>query len=181
MIFLKIFLIYFLFCFILFWYMADWFERNKLGLSCVKRRWLYYLIQFTWGLPLNLVGCVAALIYVLGGRRLTKYGWNYCLELRVKFGLELGIFMIVPDGTEIIATSTKNHEHGHAIQNLYFGPFMIGTVCLPSAIRFWWRRWKTAMHRPLKTTYDSAWFEGMATVSGLIFIEELKRKEKNPD
>ena len=137
------------------------------ALHNVKHRWLYYILQFTWGIPMNLVGCVVALVLVCCGKKAYRYGWNYCFELNVNFGLELGIFFIAPVGG---STHTKNHEHGHAIQNIYFGPFAIGMVSAPSAIRFWVRELKRKMGHPPKTKYDDAWFEGQATASGDLFI-----------
>ena len=66
------------------------------ALHNVKHRWLYYILQFTWGLPMNLVGCIVALVLVCCGKKAYLYGWNYCFELNINFGLELGIFFIAP-------------------------------------------------------------------------------------
>ena len=140
------------------------------SLPNVKRRWLYYLLQFTWGLPMNFIGALVALVLVCHRKKAYKYGWNYCFELPVNFGLELGIFFIAPiDGSK----HTKDHEHGHAIQNIYFGPFCIGMVSIPSATRFWIREIQYMIKKPPKTKYDDAWFEGQATKSGARFIDGL--------
>ena len=140
------------------------------SLPNVKRRWLYYLLQFTWGLPMNLAGALAALVLMCLHKRAYRYGWNYCFELPVNFGLELGIFFIAPiDGSK----HTKDHEHGHAIQNIYYGPFCIGMVFIPSATRFWIREIQYKIKKPPKTKYDDAWFEGQASKSGARFIDGL--------
>jgi hypothetical protein len=46
-------------------------------------------------------------------------------------------------------------------------------VCIPSAIRYWYRELKylrNGLTPP--TAYDDAWFEGQATRVGAKFIEE---------
>ena len=140
----------------------------------VPRRWLYYLLQFTWGLPLNAVGAFAAMVLLCFGKKPKKYGWNYCFELNVNFGLDLGVVFIAPiNGSTLL----KNHEHGHAIQNIYFGPFTITMVCLPSVLRFWIREIETKVGQPPLTTYDSVWFEGLATTSGIKLIEQIEKGE----
>lgn len=139
-------------------------------LKAPKRKWVYYLLQFTWGLPMNIIGAIVALVLICFRRRPYKYGWNLCFELPVNFGLELGIFFIAPiNGSK----HTKDHEHGHAIQNIYFGPFCIGMVSIPSAVRFWIREIQYMIKKPPKTDYDDAWFEGQASRSGDYFINNL--------
>ena len=146
------------------------YNRIVTALPNVKQRWLYYLLQFTWGLPMNLIGSIVALVLVCFRKRAKRYGWNYCFELPVNFGLELGIFFIAPiNGSK----HTKDHEHGHAIQNIYFGPFCVGMVSIPSAVRFWIREIQYKLGRPPKTDYDEVWFEGQATESGEKFINNL--------
>lgn len=56
---------------------------------------------------------------------------------------------------------------GHAIQNIILGVFMPFVVCIPSAVRYWWREW--VKHRGRSATlppYDSIWFEGWASRLG---------------
>lgn len=147
-----------------------YYNGAVVSLPNVKRRWVYYLLQFTWGLPMNLIGSIVALVLVCFKKKAYRYGWNYCFELPVNFGLELGIFFIAPING---STHTKNHEHGHAIQNIYFGPLCVGMVSIPSAVRFWFREIQYMIKKPPKTKYDDAWFEGQATKSGTRFINNL--------
>lgn len=145
------------------------------SLAAPRRRWIYYLLSFTWGLPMNIIGCIVALVLLCCGKKPEKYGWNYMFRLPVNFGLELGIFFIAP----LNATAhTKNHEVGHSIQNAYFGPFTIGVVSIPSAVRYWWRRIKQKMGKKITTKYDDIWFEGQATQTGFKFIEEINKREE---
>lgn len=147
-------------------YKKGYFQALKMP----KTRKVYYILSFTWGLPMNIVGAiVAGVLYILGNKP-TWYGWNLCFELPVHFGLSLGIFFIAPINGSI---HTKNHEHGHSIQNIWFGPFNIGAVCLPSATRYWIRELKEKKGIPITTEYNDIWFEGQASNSGDAFIEGL--------
>jgi hypothetical protein len=120
---------------------------------------------------MNLIGAITALILICLGHRPKRYGWSYCFELKVNFGLELGIFFIAPVGGY---ESVKQHEHGHGIQNVYFGPFTIGMISIPSATRYWVREFLYWKGTPPKTKYDDIWFEGQASLSGKEFINNLK-------
>ena len=123
--------------------------------------YLYYILQWTWGLPLNIVGLM---VYII-----CKYIFKYECEKHRKaiwiniptnnWGVNLGMFLIGP-------RETVAHEYGHSIQNLIFGPFMIIIVAIPSAIRFWYRRIIIKLNKTLKTRYDDIWFEGSATKLG---------------
>ena len=70
--------------------------KNTKTLKMPKQRWVYYLLSFTWGLPMNLVGTIIAGVIRCTGRKPKKWGWNWYFELPVNFGMELGIFSIVP-------------------------------------------------------------------------------------
>ena len=162
--------IYIILCEALYIFMDGWYRAGRLTtLSAPRWRWLYYLLSFTWGLPMNVVGGLVALVLLCFRKKPKRYGWNLCFELPVNFGLSLGIFFIAPIGG---STHTKNHEHGHSIQNVYFGPFVIGAVNAPSAIRFWIREIQSKRGNKPKTLYDDIWFEGQATQTGNRFINE---------
>lgn len=103
-------------------------------------KFLFYLLSFTWGLPMTLIGLLVALVLVITGHKPKKYG--YCLHFEVGEhwgGLELGVVFLT-DKTP--STHTKNHEHGHGLQNCFFGPLMPFIVSIPSAYRYWLREFK---------------------------------------
>lgn len=137
-----------------------------------KKRWLYYVLQFTWGLPMNVIGFIcAAALSLYKHPRMEK--WHLVFELPVDFGLNLGLIVIVPKEP---ARHIINHEIGHAIQNIYFGPFTIAVVAIPSVVRYWMRRWQRSRGLEL-TPYDAIWFEGQATISGYCFINPDSRED----
>ena len=132
----------------------------------------FYALSFTWGLPMTLIGCMVALVLILFGYKPKR--WGYCCYFEVGEnwgGVEFGaIFVTNKNPSQHI----KNHEHGHGIQNCYFGVLMPFIVCIPSAIRYWYREYVNRKN-PDKTLkpYDSIWFEGQATRLGNELLEVI--------
>lgn len=138
-------------------------------------RALFVFLSVTWGLPMTLAGAFAALFLLLRGHRPKRFGSCVTFALPgLRFGLSLGMFIIAPEGDhEIMA-----HEHGHGIQNIYFGPFTPFCVGLPSVLRYWYRIIKSRTKKPCKTPYDHIWFEKSATESGAAYISKLIKGDK---
>ena len=125
----------------------------------------FYILSLTWGLPLTLIGLIVAFVLVCAGHRPKKWGWCYYFEAGTGWGgLELGIIFLTSKDP---SKKCKHHEFGHAIQNCYFGPLMPFIVCIPSAIRYWYRRSRESRGLRNYTSYDSIWFEGQATRLGI--------------
>lgn len=174
MMFLFFVLLYIMICETIYIAMLHLYDNEVArSLKAPKLAWLFYLLQFTWGLPMNIIGGLVALILLCCGKRPKRHGWNIYFELPVNFGLELGIFFIAPVNDSL---HTKNHELGHSIQNIYFGPFTIGAVCIPSAARFWFLELMYRIRGEQETEYDAIWFEGQATNSGTEFYRWYKEK-----
>lgn len=134
----------------------------------------FYILSFTWGIILTVIGLVVAGVLILAGKRPTKYGWCYHFEVGDSWGgLELGIIFITDTTPD---EETKNHEFGHAIQNCVYGPFMPFLVCIPSAIRYWYRKWKYHdKNLTPPTEYDDIWFEGEATKLGTEYMKKINK------
>lgn len=125
----------------------------------------FYILSCTWGCILTLAGLIVASVLMCLGFKPKKYGWCYYFEVGKNWGgLNLGIICITDNEP---TKHTKNHEHGHAVQNCMFGPLMPFIVCIPSAIRYWYRElnYNKKGKKP-PTEYDDAWFEGQATRIG---------------
>ena len=154
---------------------AQYIDDKEIKLENVKYEWLWILIHCTWALPSTIIGCLVALCLLLCGRRPMKYGWCWCFEFNIHWGFELGMFFIAPKESEQV----KQHEHGHGIQYLYFGPLSIIAITIPSLVRFWFRKIikKIKKDHELRP-YDDIWFEKQATNSGKYFIEKLKERKK---
>lgn len=134
----------------------------------MKNKALFYILSFTWGLPMTLVGLISALALICAGYRGKRWGGCFCFTVGEKWGgVSLGIVMITDKGSTEI---TKNHEFGHALQNCRYG-LMMPIFSLLSAVRYWYRRIRTKMGLELKTLYDDFWLEGEATRLGEKYIE----------
>lgn len=130
----------------------------------------FYLLSFTWGLPLTILGCIAAFILILLGYKPKRWIHSYYFEVGKGWGgVEAGIFFFCQKGSSI---NTKNHEFGHAIQNCYFGPLFLPLIGIPSAIRYWYREYLVKVKKKRYSDlpdYDDIWFEGDATKRGNIY------------
>lgn len=128
------------------------------------KRVTFNILSWTWGLPMTLIGAVIAVILILTGHKPHK--WGYCIYFEIGKdwgGTEFGFFFLV-DRTS--SASIKCHEFGHGIQNCCWGFLMPFVICIPSAVRCWWRRYLTEVKGVpynLLPEYDSVWFEGQAT------------------
>lgn len=133
----------------------------------------FYLLSFTWGLPTTLAGCIAAAGLRLTGHKPKKWGWCWYFEYGGDHwgGMSLGIFFMKDRSNSI---HIKNHEHGHAVQNCYFGPLMPFLIAAPSFTRYWYREYlKRVQHVQPKTPYDAVWFEAQATRLGTEFVNKI--------
>ena len=138
----------------------------------VTSKVLFYLLNLTWGLPLNIGGFFVALGLLLTGHK--PHRWGPCIYFEVGKnwgGCEWGM-VFVTDKTS--GERIRNHEMGHALQNCYFGPLMPFLICLPSTLRYWFRRIREELLKiPPKKSYDSIWFEGQATRLGYAYWDAL--------
>ena len=134
---------------------------------------LFYVLNLTWGIPMNIIGALVALGLYIGGKRPTRHGGCWCYIVgRGWGGVSLGLVMIV-DEESTDYDDTKNHEHGHAIQNAVFGVFMPFVVSIPSAVRYWYRLYMEKRGKADSLPpYDSIWFEAQATEWGDKFMRE---------
>lgn len=140
----------------------------------MKNKNLFYALSFTWGCILTVIGLIVASVLVCLGFKPKKYGWCYYFEFGRKWGgINLGIICLTEREP---AESTKNHEHGHAVQNCLFGPLMLFVVCIPSATRYLYRKlnYKSKGKKP-PTEYDAVWFEGQATRLGYKVVSEINK------
>lgn len=129
-------------------------------------RKLFYILNLTWGLPMTLIGGVAALCLLIVGKHPTRHGGCLCFTVGKGWGgVSLGMVIIVSHGA---TDDTKNHELGHAVQNAVYGVLMPFIVAIPSAVRYWYRRGQDPSTLP---PYDSIWFEAQASEWGNKFAE----------
>lgn len=123
---------------------------------------LFYILQWTWGIILNLAGAFVALFMLITGHKphvcapfiYFKTKWNFG-------GFSLGMWFIIGENCEHCAP----HEMGHSIQNMFLGPLMPFVVAIPSALRYW--------IRTKSTLEQMEWFTWIVAVIGIIVTVAL--------
>lgn len=132
---------------------------------------VYWLLQLTWGIIMNIVGLVVTLfclIFLKG--KIHRNGFGFITEVKDNWGgVSLGAFALCgsysqPDSSCYDSEwyyRTRCHEFGHSIQNMFLGPLFIFIVAIPSAIRYW-----LDLYDKLKGDYMDAWFERTASSWG---------------
>lgn len=128
---------------------------------------LFYLISFTWGLPMAFVGLICSIAMLITGHKPKLFHHMIYFEVGKNWGgFNAGCFFFCSKDS---GDSVKRHESGHGIQNLILGflmPFLVG---IPSSIRYWYRKCLILSGRKKYSelpAYDSVWFEAWATSLG---------------
>ena len=98
----------------------------------------FYLVQWTWSLPVNIVGLVAYLICTkVKGYKHQKFGYSNIVYIPWnQGGLSMGLFIFMRDGhpDKEWTYNTRIHEYGHTWQCLLLGPLYYLVIAIPSAI-----------------------------------------------
>lgn len=131
---------------------------------------LFYVLNFTWGIIMNIIGLIGAGIVSASGVKPIRHAGNVVFKFGHNWGgVSLGIFTFMCLESK---ERTLNHEFGHSIQNAIFGPFFIPLVAIPSFIRC--QKFNSNIKKgiPNEEDYDAAWFEGSATKWGTIIAEK---------
>lgn len=127
----------------------------------------YWFVSLTWGLPMTLLGALIAIALLITGHKPKRFHYNVYFEVGERWGgLEAGGFFFV---NRHASQYIKQHEAGHGLQNLMLGMFMPFVICIPSAIRYLYRKYllRSGKKRFYELPdYDSIWFEGWATRLG---------------
>ena len=125
---------------------------------------LFYALNFTWGIIMNIIGAVGAAVVICLGGKPVRHAGNILIRTGHDWGgVSLGIFSFVCHES---GQHTLDHEFGHSIQNALFGPAFPFIVAIPSAIRYHKFMNNIKKGIPNEEDYDAAWFEGQATEWG---------------
>lgn len=108
------------------------------GFAASLKAFLFYLVQFTWGLPVNIAGGIAFLICTkIRKRRYQRFGYAFIVFLPWNAGgLSLGLFIFAKENhpKKCWTYNTRIHEYGHTWQCLLLGPLYYPIIALPSLI-----------------------------------------------
>lgn len=145
---------------------------------------VFYSLSWTWGIIMNIIGAIVVACILLYGLiakksyKLEKFGYCYYLKVGSSNwgGVNLGMFFLVAPKAGI---ATKSHEHGHAIQNCYWGILFPFVIAIPSFFRYWYREIKYHKKNITPpTAYDDIWFEDDATLTGRKYRKYFRDIEK---
>ena len=113
-------------------------DKKEKNLKNSTASFLFYLVQWTWGLPVNIIGGIAFLVCKkIKKRRYQRFGYSYIVYLPWKSGgLSLGLFIFMKDQhkSQKWTYNTRIHEYGHTWQCLLLGPLYYLVIAVPSMI-----------------------------------------------
>lgn len=127
---------------------------------------LFYILNFTWGIIMNIFGLIGAAALSAAGCKPFRHAGSVVYRTGHNWGgVSLGIFSFI---CEEAGEHTLNHEFGHSLQNAVYGPLFPFIVAIPSFTRYWMIR----LGKLKVDNYDDAWFEGQATEWGTKIAKE---------
>lgn len=134
----------------------------------IRHPWLIYLVNYTWGIIMTIVGwlvylfCITFLHNKIDHKETFMH--NHILFIGSKWGgFSIGMISIIAnDMSEKSTQHTRCHETGHTFHNAILGPLAIFLVYIPSVIRYWRKNY---------TNYDDAWYESSASEVGTTYYE----------
>ena len=132
---------------------------------------LFYILSWTWGAITSFIGLLLMIPFLITRKFKTFRGRLYGIFPKAfgeGWGFEMGCFFFVSNDC-YDNRSMCEHESGHGIQNVLWGPLMLFVISIPSMIRFWYIEIRVRKGKPVNP-YDSIWFEGQATRWGREYI-----------
>lgn len=96
---------------------------------------LYYFLQFTWGILQNILGFFLYIVLmIINPRRKTGYfNGARLVSWKLHNSASIGIFIFLSDKI-VNPTRVAVHEYGHTIQSCILGPFYLFIIGIPSFI-----------------------------------------------
>ena len=134
--------------------------------AMAANRWpriIFYLLQFTWGLTVNLAGLLVFLC--CRKRRPCKMFRNAVVTFLPgnRGGLSLGVFIFLSVRDTRESSRLWAHEYGHTVQCLFLGPLYWVVVAIPSVI---WYHFFAGYRKRHNIPYDALYCERWATAWG---------------
>lgn len=97
------------------------------------KMFFFYLLSFTWGLPLTLIGAIVSGILLLLGYKPKLYCGQIYFETKTHWdGISLGIFFISAKDCDL---EDKQRLVGHGVLNTFAGAFTLFVITIPLLLR----------------------------------------------
>ena len=117
------------------------------------KKWLYWALQLTWALPLNLIGALATLIF--SRRKALSYHGARVGYWNKQAGMAIGGFIFLPKGAYPEEEARLlYHEYGHTLQSIMLGPLYLPAIAVPSLVWAGSKRCRLYRIRKKKSYYD---------------------------
>lgn len=146
----------------------------------IKQKIFYYVLQFTWNLPMTLFGGILALIALIAkcfGVKVEfgKFYWVGFAKIGPDYwgGCDTGLFFLRDHKSE---GDLMSHEWGHTFEGVVLGPLFIFLVAIPSAVR-WWIDWFKQKKTGQGIDYNAFWAEDAASACGNWAVAQLNEKK----
>ncbi len=141
------------------------------------RRFLFTLVQLTWGLPQTLLGFLLYLYWLPRAKTRYLYHGAIVTEWTAGGGISLGLFVFLSEKASHYITDNRIlteaeskagvrvHEYGHCVQSLLLGPLYLIAVGLPSYL---WANLPALrkLRREKVLSYYAIWPEKQANTLG---------------
>ena len=133
------------------------------------KKFLFVLLQCTWGLGQTLLG----FLFFLKVRRKyphTNYRGAVDTRWNRRGGLSLGLFIFTPADSLPNSRTVRVHEYGHCVQSLVLGPvyLILGLISVIWANHPYFRR----LRQEKKLPYTSCFVESWASRWGELVTKE---------
>lgn len=99
--------------------------------------WIYWLLQFSWGIDQNVIGLFWVMILLIRNpqRERMFYHGAFVIDWDDPIScMGLGMFIFIHDFSDPQLKPILRHEYGHTIQSLLLGPLFLFVIALPSLL-----------------------------------------------
>jgi len=151
----------------------------KMTMFIVRHQWFYYVLSFTWGILMTLISLLVTVVLFLPSLftkkiKFGKWGWVYYIQLGKYWGgFETGIMFLRDEESD--EAYINNHEFGHTMQNILFGPLDPFISTIPSVIHYWLSE---IFPKYGEKPYAALWFEDSADQCGKWAHDYIKAKKQ---
>lgn len=132
----------------------------------VRNKYLFYILQFTWGIVGNLIGVIVLLVLIptISKIKYEKNNLRIVNKYKLNGNFSLGIFCFMSNYN---FDFSYKHEIGHSLQNAVYGVAYL-LIALCSVIRFWYREIRIKLGYQVNDYY-SIWYEKEASKWGCYY------------
>ena len=132
------------------------------------KKFLYILIQWTWGFLQNFIGLIWYLMWCCNQNNdchvinppLEHQKYAKAVKWNIPYGsMSLGMFLFLDDEDETLVA----HEYGHSIQSLILGPLYLFVIGIPSLCwAAFGRKYREKHNKTYYEFYTESWANKIA-------------------